>query len=122
MYNNITEYDFEQISYVKGVKYDSFKLLTGQYTGVILSYGTIAFTEPLNKEASATLKFEYIINYTPSGLDSVELESDIDFNNYVGDILSFVLDNAFANDDYKIGDTKDEPRDSNDNFTESDQQ
>jgi|SaaInlStandDraft_4_1057021.scaffolds.fasta_scaffold00127_11 hypothetical protein len=118
--NNITEYDFEQISYIEDAEYDSFKLLSGQYTGVVLSYGAISFTEPLDKDAKATLKFEYAINYVPSGLDTVDLESDIDFNNYVGDILSFVLDSAFTDGNYKIGDTKHEHRDPDNNFTESD--
>lgn len=119
MYNNtITENDYEQMSYIEDAEYDSFKLLTGQYAGVIFTFGEMSITEPLNESEDATLKFEYVINKVHPDFD--DLEKDSNFNNHLGNILSFVLDNALNDGDFRIGEENNESRDPDNNFKESD--
>lgn len=116
MYNNISQYDYQQITYHEGTNHDSFKIITGQYSGTIITYGEIAITEPLDGQSEATLKFQYQIDETP--LDADELKIDSEFNNYVGDLLTHVIDSAVKENNFKIGDNPNGTESTNDNIEE----
>jgi len=45
MYNNISQYDYDQIEYHKGTNHDSFKIKTGRFSGTVITFG-----ESLRKE------------------------------------------------------------------------
>lgn len=112
MYNDITldDYTFADNGFNEMW---AVKLLT-KYAGVVYCYGKVtAKVEEENDDGSAmaSLKFQYQI-LEPGDHDQEELESDADFNNYIGDVLNHILQDAFENDKYRIGD------DDSDNSTE----
>lgn len=116
---NISIHDYERIEFMKDSNHDSFKIRTGKYAGTVVTYGKIAVTEPTDPGVDeATLSFEYVINKAPAGIDETFLESDSDFNNYLGDLLQTVIVEALDNDNYAIGD-KETHVDSDDHFEKS---
>lgn len=116
MYNKISEYDYERVSFRQGSNHDSFKITTGQWTGTVITYGEVLINEPLDEQEEATLKFQYQIEQTP--LDAKELEKDPEFNTYVGDILKHVIEKALDDNNYKIGDLPDGTESANNNSEE----
>ena len=119
MYNTISQYDYEQITYHEETNHDSFKIVTGQYTGTIVTYGEIAITEPLDGTTEATLKFQYQIDESP--LDAEELKLDAEFNNYVGDMLTHIIESAIEENNFAIGDDPNGTESTNNNTKESSQ-
>ena len=116
---NISTHDYERIEFIENSNHDSFKILTGKYSGTVITYGKIAITEPTNPDIDeATLSFEYVVNKAPSGIDETFLESDSDFNNYLGDMLQCVIAEALDNDNYAIGNKENNDNPDN-NFTKS---
>lgn len=67
----------------------SIQLLSGQWIGVIYTYGTVSITENSNRDG-ATLSFDYKIEDT-SGLSEAELQASVGFKNHIGDILASIL-------------------------------
>lgn len=119
VYNNITENDYERIEYLQethNIDHDSFRLLTGKWAGVIVTYGEIALQKPMSGD-EAKLKFNYMVN-EHNGFDHDELSKDPDFNNYLGDMLSHIIETALDDNEFLIGD-KDAA--ANDNTEESNQ-
>lgn len=104
MYNNITEYDYERVSHIPNSNHDSFKIVSGRYTGTIVTYGEVAIQEKLDG-SDPVLKFQYQIEETP--LDADELKDSTEFNTYVGDILQHVLTKALEDNNFAIGDKPD---------------
>jgi len=100
MYNKITEYDYERLSYIPDSSHDSFKILTGKYSGTIITFGEVAVTENMDG-SDAKLQFQYQIEETP--LDANEIQNTPELNNHLGDILSHILQRAIEDDNFKIG-------------------
>lgn len=119
MYNTISQYDYEQITYHEGTNHDSFKIITGQYTGTIVTFGEIAITEPLDGETEAKLKFQYQIDDSP--LNPEELKTDAEFNVYVGDLLTHIIETAIEENNFAIGDDPNGTESTNNNTEESSQ-
>ena len=101
MYNNISQYDYERIEYLKNSNHDSFKILTGQYTGTIVTYGEVAIQETLDG-SEPTLQFQFQIEETP--LDPDELHKDKNFHTYLGDMLQSIIQEALNENNFAIGD------------------
>jgi hypothetical protein len=105
MYNDITldDYTFADNGFndLWAVK------LKTKYEGVVYCYGKVtAQVADIDKEtgdAMANLKFQYQI-LDPGDHDQEALEADKDFNDYIGDVLNHILQDAFENDKYRIGD------------------
>lgn len=103
MYNDITLDDY---TFADNGFNDlwAVKLLT-KYEGVVYCYGKVtAKVEEENDDGSAmaSLKFQYqILDY---GDYDEDLDESADFNNYIGDVLNHILQDAFENDKYRIGD------------------
>jgi len=76
----------------------SIKLLTGNWAGVIYTYGTVSIKEDKTNDV-ATLSFQFKIEECPKGIDSDSLMENESFKNYIGDILSSILEQ----NDYSIG-------------------
>lgn len=60
------------------------KILKGDFTGVIYSYGRVAVEEKEEDDGSAHLNFEYDI-FDSNGMEN--LEENEKFKNFIGDIL-----------------------------------
>ena len=113
VYNSISKHDYQQISYIEDSDHDSFKILTGRYSGTVVTYGKIALTEPTDGEDNAVLSFEYTVN--ESNLDSDETESQ-EFRTYLGDMLQVVIQEAIEEKNFAIGE---KPSDTNSHFKKS---
>lgn len=115
MMYNITQYDYDRIEYRQGSNHDSFKIKTGQWSGTVITYGQIAMTEPLDG-SPPTLKFQYQIEETPLNAD--ELSDTVEFNNYVGDMLSHIIEKALEDNNFAIGDKPNGTESTNNNSEE----
>jgi hypothetical protein len=115
MYNDITldDYTFADngLNEMWAVK------LKTKYEGVVYCYGKVtARLDEIEEETGdglANLSFQYQI-LEEGDHDKEELEKSEDFNNYIGDVLNHILQDAFENDKYRIGDD-----DSNNSFEKS---
>lgn len=79
----------------------SVKIKDKKYKDVVVSYGKISLTVQDNKE-TAKLSFKYQIDDSAE-FDRQKLESDQNFNNYIGDILSHIIQSAFDSGNYTVG-------------------
>ena len=111
----ITDDDFALVEKPTSAMY-SVKLKTGQWSGVIVTYGKVSLKVGANKE-TATLSFQFKINEAPPPLNVEELNNLNDFNNHLGDILSYIIQNAFDTGKYKLGSNDKQP--TNDNPSET---
>ena len=93
----------------------SVKLKSGGFSGVIVTYGKVSLTESADKE-TATLSFQFKVDEAPAPHNVGELEKSEDFNNYLGDILSHIIQNAFDSGKYKFG--SDDKQSTNNNSAE----
>ena len=118
MYNNITQYDYERVSYRPDSNHDSFKIVTGEWSGTVITYGEVLVTEPLSGE-EPILKFQYQIEETP--LDPTVLENNVDFNNHLGEILKNIIETALQENNFAIGEQPDGTESTNDDTEESNQ-
>jgi len=58
----------------------------------------------LDNEEMAELSYDFTVTkYDPRMYTAEELESNEDFQTYVGDILMHIIENAFEKGDYRIG-------------------
>lgn len=104
MYNDITLDDY---TFADNGFNDlwAIKLLT-KYEGVVYCYGKVTAKVAdidENGDAHANLKFQYQV-LESGDHDKDELEESNDFNDYIGDVLNHILQDAFENDKYRIGD------------------
>ena len=116
MMYNITEYDYERIEFHKNINHDSFKIKTGMYSGTIITYGEIAIHEQLDG-SPPKLKFQYQIDHTP--LDANTLKDEYEFNTYVGDMLTHIIEKALEENNFAIGELPNGTKSTNNNFEES---
>ena len=116
MYNNISQYDYDRIEFREGTNHDSFKIKTGAYSGTIVTFGEIALHEQMDG-SDPKLKFQYQIE--ESALDADELKDDVDFNNYIGDMLTSIISKALDENNFAIGGNPDGTESTNNNSKES---
>ena len=76
----------------------SIKVKEGPYTGVIYTYGKVQLLED-ESAAELKLKFKFHIEVAPPGFTIKELEEDKDFKNFMGDVLSKLLEEKIYNDE-----------------------
>ena len=74
------------------------KLRSGTYSDVIYKYGNIRFEEDKDNDV-CRLRYAYKIIYKPENLVNIDLDEDVDFKNYIGDVLNDIL----SNQEFKIG-------------------
>jgi hypothetical protein len=84
----------------------SLKVLQGPYTGVIYTYGKVQFEED-ESGAECRLKFMFQIEDVPANLNKKELEEDTEFKNFMGDILTQLIEER-GNDESTNTNTKDD--------------
>lgn len=79
-----------------GVKY-----LTGKWKDVIVVYGKVTVKEDVEND-EATMSFTYAIQ-DPADYDIEELQKDRNFNDYIGEVLNYVMIDALENKGAQIG-------------------
>ena len=109
MYNNITSDDYTFADNGFNEMW-AIKLKT-KYENVTYCYGKVK-AKVDDDDGNATLSFQYQV-LDEGDYDKEELESSTEFNNYIGDVLSHILTDAFENENYRIGsDTDDSTKES----------
>ena len=76
----------------------SLKVVQGPYLGVIYTYGKVTLRED---EANCELKieFKFKLEEVPENLKKEDLEQSADFKNFMGDILTQLLEEQLNNDE-----------------------
>jgi hypothetical protein len=91
----------------------SIKIKSGKFEGVIYTYGKVSFAEDKSND-NLKVSFDFRIEDVNESRHTLSfLENDDEFKNYIGDILSSILEQEFH-----IGKI-DEPESDNDNTEES---
>lgn len=101
MNHKITESDYTFVEKPTSALY-SVKLNSGEWSGVIVTYGKVSMKTNPDGE-SATLSFQFKIEEAPAPHSITVLEKNNDFNNHLGDILSYIIQTAFDTGKYKLG-------------------
>lgn len=101
MYNTITGDDYTFAD--NGFNEMWAVQLKTKWEGVVYCYGKVTAQVQDEETGMANLSFQYQI-LDPGEYIKETLESDEDFNNYIGDVLSHIIQDAFDNDKYRIGD------------------
>jgi len=78
------------------------KILEGQYAGIIYTYGTVKLVEEKENDC-AKLQFTYALNEVCAPHNEAELKTSDTFRNFLGDILTHIIDTSFQNKKYRIG-------------------
>ena len=73
----------------EGEEFSCIKLTEGKYKDVVYHYGKVGFAKDENKDGTLPMKFDYTIKQNPNNLD---LNENVDFLNYIGDILIDILE------------------------------
>jgi hypothetical protein len=114
MRTNLSQYDYQRVEQ-RADNHDSFKLVTGEWSGTVITFGEVAVQHKLDG-SPPKLNFQYQIEETP--LDPKELEANVDFNEYIGDILVHVIEEALEENNFAIGEQPDGTESTNDNTEE----
>jgi hypothetical protein len=77
----------------------SVKLLTGEYSGVIYTYGQVKITEDEERD-TARVVFQFKIEEVSEHI-TIDLNKDPIFKDYIGDLLCSILEE----NEFKIGKT-----------------
>ena len=107
VYNTITNDDFTLVENDGSSDFAEFygvKLTTGKYKGIIVIYGKVSVSE-IEETGEGKLSFTYAVQ-DPGDFDLDFLQKDEDFNNYLGDVLTFFIEDSLANKEAKIGNIK----------------
>ena len=73
----------------------SIKILEGLYANIIYTYGKVTIEEDVENDL-ARLKFDFIIERAVDPYTTKELETSDEFRNYIGNILTEILNNQDA--------------------------
>jgi hypothetical protein len=109
---NITKDDYKFVERPEDVMY-TVELITGDWKGTKYQYGKVsAKVEEIDddEDGIASLSFMWTLL---EGDDS--LQESPEFQNYIGDVLSHIIQNAFDTGEYKIGNDDDNTKRTDDN-------
>ena len=107
---NITKDDYKFVERPEDVMY-TVELITGEWKGTKYQYGKVsAKVEEVNDDEDGIASLSFMWNLI-EGDDS--LQESPDFQNYIGDVLSHILQDAFDTGEYKIGNDDDTKRTDN---------
>lgn len=89
--NSHTDQKSKRFTYAQreGDDFSCIKLTEGKYKDVVYHYGKVGFAKEENKDGTLPMKFDYTIKQNPNNLD---LNENVDFLNYIGDILIEILE------------------------------
>lgn len=96
--NNISSADFERVQ-IKD-DHDSIKIITGRFSGTIVTYNYVQLTEPSDESSDAILSFTYDVEYSENDVN--DLGSN-DFTTYLGELIEYILWASIEEKNFKIG-------------------
>lgn len=105
--NNITSESYSLIDNVElssSAALYSVKIKTKSYKDVIVTFGKVSLAVQDDGE-TAKLSFKYQID-DAAKFSRTDLENDRNFNTYLGDLLSYIIQSAFDSENYTIGNPK----------------
>lgn len=106
MKNKITDNSYSLIDTVdfanEATATYAVKINDKKYKNVVVSYGKVMLAVNEDGE-TAKLTFKFEINDCAK-FDRQKLESDHNFNNYLGDLLSHIIQTAFDSGKYSVAD------------------
>jgi len=73
----------------------SIKILEGLYANIIYTYGKVTIEEDVENDLARIL-FDFVIERAVDPYTAEELESSDEFRNYIGNILTEILNNQDA--------------------------
>tara|TARA_R110002050_G_scaffold32017_2_gene82436 strand:+ start:1872 stop:2189 length:318 start_codon:yes stop_codon:yes gene_type:complete len=85
----------------------SLKVLQGAYSGVIYTYGKVQLYED-EANCELKIKFTFKLEEVPDNLNEEKLKESKDFKNFMGDVLSQLLDEKLYNDKLTNANTQDD--------------
>jgi hypothetical protein len=73
------------------------KIEKGPYKDLVIKFGAVSVKPGENKKERSTIRYEYDMIYIPKHLEGKELtdEEDVTFHNFLGDVLSDLIAEAF---------------------------
>jgi len=83
----------------------ALKVIDGPFKDVIYTYGKVSIHEDEAND-QLNIKFDFVLNDVPKNLDKAELEKSEEFKNFMGDILSELLEEKLLNDESTNTNTK----------------
>jgi len=101
MMHDISSHDFTLLENPNEDFY-AIELKTGPYKGVRYIYGAVSIKETPELD-TATLSFSYTIQESTDKFEDDELIGNIDFKNYIGDVLQHVIQDSLHNKEAQIG-------------------
>lgn len=116
---NITDKDYALVENDGSSEFAEFygvKLTTGKYKNVIVIYGKVSVQEDKEND-EAKLSFTYAVQ-DPADFDIEFLQKDEDFNNYLGAILQFFIEDSLNKQEAKIGNIESTTDTHSESFTE----
>jgi ABC-type Fe2+-enterobactin transport system substrate-binding protein len=75
----------------------SLKVVQGPYLGVVYTYGKVTLHED-EANVQLNVKFDFKLDEVPENLNKEELQNSEDFKNFMGDILTQLLEEQLNND------------------------
>lgn len=109
MYNDISNEDFE---FVERTDQDNWviQLKTGEWKDTYYVYDSVkidTLSEDLDDpDAEATLSFNYGLIDSPHDLNF--LTTSVEFNQYIGDVLSYILVDSLESGKFHMGEKKED--------------
>lgn len=83
----------------------SLRVKQGDYSGVIYTYGKVQLYED-EANCELKIKFTFKLEEVPDNLNEKKLKESTDFKNFMGDILSQILEEKIDNDKFTIANTQ----------------
>ena len=99
----------DYIQFVENDQSDLYglKVKKGKYKDVIYTYGKVNISEdPENDQAKLT--FDFKLESWPPKFKKKKLEKSTDFKNFMGDVLSQLLEDEIKNDELTNANTQDD--------------
>lgn len=112
---NITHETYKFIER-KNDDFYTLELITEPYLGTKFQYGNVRLKVETNENGEEFGKLSFTWQLIEG---DEELTTDAEFQNYIGDILNFIIQDAFDSGEYNIGDKNESAVDPNDNSKES---
>jgi hypothetical protein len=83
------------------------KIKEGRYKNVIFTYGKVSLNE--DKETGQLgINFNFIVNAPNNRYSRQELNESTKFKNYISEILKFILEEEFTDDEHSKTDIKED--------------
>lgn len=97
MQKKVTSKSFAYVERASSEVY-SIRIKEGRFKGVIYSYGKVDLQEDKEKDQLA-LNFKFVVHTDNNRYNTEELNESRKFKDYISDILKYILEEEFADND-----------------------